>query len=206
MNSFFMLRLKNSFNDSMFEMSRKCVKIHSLIICSIPILLILTLLFYKSIIGFSILVLYGFIVQGGLLYLTYKFNHNLFILVVHQRNTLCSMMNMDKTTTDNDEKQNITLNSRQIVLLNTITRHSLLGVLSVGAQIIGLVFVYIVYLTGIGGEIAIRYLGIDALAIINILSTYMVHLGFASNTQSYNRLCSKSVNGLNYTVTFYLIS
>lgn len=116
-----------------------------------------------------------FIIYCGYAHLLYIFNHNLFLLVLSQRQTIIN-------------EQDIELNHRQIHLLSTIRKHTILAGLIIMSEVLYL----IISISGIisySGHYIWWYLhGICLLIFVNA-PAISIYLGFSANQGIYRKLC-----------------
>ncbi len=181
---FLLFRVYFTFKESMYEIKKCTIYLHSTNIASMSLLLVSFLGTYTEWFDFILFSLWLTSLSIGYTHLLYLFNHNLFLLVLSQRQTII-----------NDEK-NIELNQRQINLLCTIRKHTILGFFMVLSSL--------TYLAANGPSInsldkinsapwikdGVMYL----VASINFISLntspFLVYLGFNMNRKLYSKLCS----------------
>ena len=177
-----MLRLYQTFKDTIYEIKRGILWCHGINIIYVAI----GALFFPYVllsdntpniekVIFIIIILVPFSLGLGLL--IYFFNYKLFHLVLLQRQTL---------TNSNDEQD---LNKRQLKMLKTIRKHTILGFFIVLAQLILAFTGVLIYgVSGAkSGDKTILYWIITDIAII--METTSLFVGFTDNNQRYLCLC-----------------
>lgn len=179
---FMMMRLYQTFKETMYEVKRGFLYCHGINIIYVaigglffPYVLLQDDLANIEKVVFIIIILMPFTVGLGLL--IYSFNHKLFQLVLLQRQTLLN---------SNEEQD---LNARQLKMLKTIRKHTILGFFIVLAQLILAFTGVLIY--GISGaqsnQKTILYWMITDIAII--METTSLFIGFSDNNQKYLCLC-----------------
>eukprot|EP01084_Bolivina_argentea_P215648 366161_1 len=185
--SFMILRLYDTFESTMYEITKLflishiIVAIYYAIGCSlIPVVILhknikrIAKLFYIIIVIIPVTI--------GLIHLIYSFNSKLFALVLLQRKTLIS---------SNDSNN---LNDRQLKLLSTIRKHSILGGFMILSGFIVLIYCIVFYgLKNIDHDThVIVYWIVNDICII--LTSTCLFIGFTQHSKIYMCLCKHCDN------------
>ena len=181
--SFMILRLYQTFNETLYEVKPAVLWLHIVLIVYVAIggfffpFVLLQDVGNDTKVIFIIIILIPFCM--GLTHLIHSFNYKLFQLVLLQRQSL--------TTNSNDTQQN--LDERQLKLLKTIRKHTILGIFIILAQLIIMFVGVLIY--GLSdknvNEISIGYWIITDICII--METTSLFIGFSDNNNRYICLC-----------------
>lgn len=174
------LRVYYTFQNSIYEFERYKIYVHAANCAVMVILNIILLIFVQSISGYYIFVLWIILLTIGYVHLLYVFNHNLFLLVLTQRQTIVN------------NKQE--LNERQIKLLTTIRKHTILGSYIVFVNVMfGL---FIIMISSIAqnkvnevGFVLIYFGFVICWFSFLLVGPLCIYLGYGQNQELYMKCC-----------------
>lgn len=174
--SFLLFRIYYTFKQSIYEMQRFIIYLHTINIALIFLSLILTIFSGYALLLWIILLTIGYI------HLLYLFNDNLFVLMLSQKDT---MLNEYKTSE---------LSERQINILSTIRKHTILGVFIVVSNLL-LIGVYLLLfvipmmtLTDTMTYVVLCIVNFIAYIFITV-APLCIYLGFQKNQKLYLKIC-----------------
>ena len=176
-----LLRLHNTFQSSNYRITSRRLCLHAVsIIMSFLLLFILVPVLGAISYAFVILVcgLWIVLLTIGYIHLLYIFNHNLFLLVLSQRQITMHRMH----------RKSVELDVKQIILLSTIRKHTILGTFMISSNLW-----FAIYLLALP-----LFRDTDIASILSVLLLHMfimtgplcIYLGFIRNKNVYGRCCS----------------
>ena len=169
---FLLLQLYYTFQESVFRISKCQVFMHSINIA------MLSVIFFPGFIIFELFFVWITSLTIGYIHLLYKFNHNLFVLVLSQR----------KTSANTQKIGSIQLNMRQIKLLSIIRKHAILGGFIIFSNLclgVHLVTLHLLRYTRI-----MMFVDAVILHIFIIVAPLCLYLGFQQNESIYGKCCN----------------
>ena len=195
------------YKESAFAISKKCLYTH----LAIAILMLITPPFLEIdpdnfILFYVIMIPLMFLLFGGLMHIMYKFNHNLFLIVLQDKQRLIELPATSPATPastastaslgDDIEKKAMAVASSQCndSLLDTITKQSLLSSIQISVILFIMIYTLVIF---IGGWYSLTFRGINVWitqTIPLIISPTCLYLGFTMNNNIYQYICGKCHN------------
>ena len=182
---YLLFKIKNTFNETVYQIKSRIIYLHIInitFIFSSFCIIFFILTFSRNTVKTG-LILHSslfFLLTIGYIHLLFTFNHNLFLLVLSQRQIISK------------SKKNIELNERQHALLETIRKHSILACFMIFISFAFVIMAIVVsrYYDGYQYEnIIIQYLWIITLFIFMNTGPLCIYLGFTMNRNMYTKLC-----------------
>eukprot|EP01084_Bolivina_argentea_P276904 472586_1 len=183
---FMVTRLYYTYKESIYKMSKYSLVFHTIIMIIIPVWYIaLTIIDHTGDNGnnefnqyFSAVVIGFPIIFVGLVRLIYQFNRKLYLLILSQKQTIVT----------EEDIQEMELSPRQVSTLSTMTKHVLLG--SIILTFFALFLSIIPIITFIDMRLEIAYILYEwFLALLVVVNTICVYLGFSINKKEYDVCC-----------------
>eukprot|EP01084_Bolivina_argentea_P274149 467214_1 len=181
--AFMALRLYYTFKDSMYRMSCFSIIFHCIIIIIIPIWylgLVLEDHMKGSVELYLIIAAVGFpVIFVGLSTLIYQFNRKLFLLILSQKQSVVTEEDIQPLLTD-----------RQLSTLSTMTKHALLGSITLTFCVMFIVIIPCVGVLNLKQQIVwiIYEWFLSLVVIVNVICVYF---GFSINRKEYDICCYK---------------
>ena len=183
---FLLLRIRNTFKETIFEIKSRIIYLH---IINITFIYISFCIIYFVLNDSRNAVRTGMILHSflfllltiGYIHLLYTFNHNLFLLVLSQRQERAN------------PQKNIELNDIQHELLTTIRKHSILAGFMISISFVFLIMIFVTSShNGYKSEnnlIFVESLWVLTLFIFMNTGPLCIYLGFGMNQDLYTKLC-----------------
>ena len=185
-----LLRLYHTFQESIYQISTRQLYMH-VINVSITIITFIMSFYpftpHKALIK-EILVIWVILLTMGYIHLLYTFNRNLFLLVLSQRK---SVVMSSKQNTDHDDTkiEPVELNERQINMLSTIRKHTILGSFMVFSNLCFASFLIFFYESVFVNPIA-SFFFMVIVHIFVITGPLCIYMGFEKNKDFYHKCCN----------------
>eukprot|EP01084_Bolivina_argentea_P181254 313063_1 len=169
--TFMLLRIKYTFMDSVYAMSNTILYIHLIIAIFAPTVILIAIFSLKAFVICSIIFISITVI--GSIHLIYKFNYNLWLLILSQNDS-------DNTAKDQ-------LNSAQTSMIKTVVKHSILGaMILISLSLCAFTVTFGPLIEMFALRVFTVYIG--ALFIMNC--GLALYLGFTVNNGVYLKLCS----------------
>eukprot|EP01084_Bolivina_argentea_P271807 462574_1 len=192
--TFMLLRLKTTFEDTGYKISKHFTQSHVCIIILVtsitPIAVVVEFMGYRYLFYILILLLMS-LYFIGLFHLTYAFNKKLFQITLSIKEEAIISPTTSVSSNENRRRSARTssLSGKQLVLLSTIRKHTLLGCLVLFMILIDILIVIIYSIV-----IQIYIFWCIGWALTINIAALCVYLGFAVNQNQYYLLCNKCDN------------
>ena len=170
-------RVYYTFHGTMYQV-KKCTLVSHMIIFLIVLGLNITFLVSTATVLTWVYYAWCILMMIGYGHLLYLFNYNLFQLVLSQRQTV--------VMEENNDTPKVSLNGRQLNLLSTIRKHTLLGTFMVFSNF--LIFSFYILQISVASVIFI-YCNQASMFIFVATSPICIYLGFMQSRKSYQRCC-----------------
>lgn len=209
-------KLYITFNQSHYKMSKKYIYFHTFIVCFIPIWYsIITIsdelnIFNSKKFYFILSASGTILIFFGMLSLMISFNRNLFVIISAQRMSIVLSSNIitDDTQSDNSDgyrrsdfyfsdndddnnDDNISLNDRQIRMLDVVTKQTLLGSVMLFGGLVYLIMILSISISDHDKTTKKWIIYEWVLGVFININLFCIYFGWKTNQKEYKLFCGK---------------
>ena len=174
-------RLYYAFQASIYQMTKCQLIMHGINITISSISIVFARIFASGYLIYPFFLLWIILLTAGFVQLLYKFNHDLYILVLSQREPHMS--------SSGQSAESNKLEVEQPRLLSTIRKHTILGCFMIFGY---LLFIFVVVLSPVINELHTNVLGFIVavgLYMFVMIGPLCIYLGFQQNRKLYRKCC-----------------